>query len=242
MSEVGVHSLGRVIDQRSSPMVDVSFNVRDDLLSYYAGLSDANKRKLKAVYYPLDGFYLLALPGVDRTYCLDLKRRLDNGICRVTTWSTSYQAFCVTSDNRLYFGVPSYVAEYTGYADNEEPYTFRYYSSHITADAPSNYKILKKVRALVYGGAGTDLTFYWDTDYGEQYTSRTISFASSTTAEYNIAEYNIAEYGLNLPQNRAETYLTGYGLVYQIGVEAGILNTQFSIQQLDTFVKLGRTA
>ena len=242
MSEVGVHSLGRVIDQRSAPMLDVSFNVRDDLLAKYNGLSVNNRNKLKAVYYPLDGFYLLSLPGLNRSYCLDLKRRLDNNLCRVTTWEASYQAFCVTSDNKLYFGVPGYVAEYTGYSDNGSEYTFRYYTSHITADQPSNYKVLKKVRALIYGGAGTTLTFYWDTDYNQDYSSRTINFASSTTAEYNIAEYNVDEYGLNLPQNRAETYLTGYGLVYQLGIEAGILNNPFSLQQLDTFVKLGRTA
>ena len=243
LSDIGIHSLGRVVDQKSAPLLDVSFNVRDDLLGRVNGLSATQKEQLKAVYYQLDGFYLLTFPSLGYTYCFDLKRRLENNLCRVTTWGTSFTSFETLSNNKLLVGKPGYIGEYVGYSDNGTAYTFQYYSSHITADQPSLYKILKNARVLVYGGSNTTITFKWAVDYSGVYSSNTVTLGSSSlSAEYNVAEYNVNEYGSSIPQNRASTYLTNYGLVYQIAIEAPINNNSLSIQQLDTFVKLGRTA
>ena len=61
LSEDGLRSLGRVIQEKSLPMRDLSANVRDDLVHDVRGhpLKD-----IKSIYSEDNAFYLLLLPLV----------------------------------------------------------------------------------------------------------------------------------------------------------------------------------
>ncbi len=62
LSNNGVRSLTRLVQEKSLPFRDVSKNVRDELL--FKIDSEANKINIKATYFENDAFYLLAIPNV----------------------------------------------------------------------------------------------------------------------------------------------------------------------------------
>ena len=84
LSDSGVKSLMRVIQEKSAPLRDLSANVRDDLL---AAISvESSVANLKAVHSDKEGFYLLVIPTAGVVYCFDIRVTLQNGAARATTW------------------------------------------------------------------------------------------------------------------------------------------------------------
>ena len=83
LSDTGVRSLGRVVQQKSLPMRDISKNVRNDLINDVIG----HASNISSVYSAKNAFYLLFLPELNKTYCFDMRSALENGAHRVTTWS-----------------------------------------------------------------------------------------------------------------------------------------------------------
>ena len=57
LSDSGVRSLGRTIQEKSNPIGNVSKNVRDDII-YYTGVETGN---IKSVYSPEHAFLLIVL-------------------------------------------------------------------------------------------------------------------------------------------------------------------------------------
>jgi hypothetical protein len=144
----------------------------------------------------------------------------------------------------LYFSRPGYIAEYSGYSDNESSYRFVYYSSYLDAANASLLKILKKITLSVIGAGGTPVFLKWGVDYTQNYQSTLLPELSlSSRSEYNVAQYNISEYNSsNTSTNFIRSNIGGSGKVFQIGIEADILNDLLSVQQMDIYFKTGRTA
>ena len=238
LSDIGVRSLGRVIQEKSAPMRDLSKNVRDELLAEVAVEYEA----IKSVYYEKEAFYLLTIPTLKRIWCFDIRSTLEDGSFRVTTWSAvDYTAFCVTRARDLYLGTGLRVSKYAGYQDNTSSYTMSYYTTYLDADSPSTLKILKDVSMLFIGGGNTTIAVKWDVDYGSNYASKVFSFVSTLTSYFGISEYGIGEYALGAIINRKWVSLSKTGRVFQLGIEATINGSPLSIQQMDIFVKGGRT-
>jgi hypothetical protein len=242
LSDSGVKSLARVIQEKSNPIFDISRNVKNDLITDIA--TNGNDDNIKSVYSDADGFYLLSLPSRKLIYCFDVKSRLQDGSCKVTTWTIAPISFCATSDRKLYFSRTGYIAQYSGASDNGTAYTFSYYTSNIDAQTPGIFKILKKMTMLLIGGNNTTINIRWATDYSNSYKSGQYTLPTIARAEYNIAQYNIDEYntGYNtgLSVRKIERQISGTGGVFQIGIEANIATETISVQQLDVFVKTGR--
>lgn len=238
LSETGVRSLGRIIQEKSAPLFDISRNVRDDLISDV--IANNNNPEIKSVYYEKDGFYLLTLPTRGITYCFDLKSRLPDGSCKATTWTLSPKTLFATNDRLLYLSRPGYIGVYTGNNDNGAAFRFAYYTSHIDAGSAFILKILKKIVLLIIGGQATNVFLNWGVDYGNSYQSAQIQLPAQTRAEYNISEYDIAEYNAGILINTVRQQVSSTGRVFQIGIEADIRTDIFSVQQLDVFVKSGR--
>lgn len=242
LSDSGVKSLARVIQEKSNPIIDISRNVRDDLILAIAGNNDNSL--IKAVYSQKQGFYLLSFPSLGLLYCFDLKTRLQDGVCKATLWTLTPKAFCSSVSRSLYFSRPGYIAEYSGYSDNESSYRFVYYSSYLDAGSASLLKILKKITLSVIGAGGTPVFLKWGVEYTQNYQSTLLPELSlSARSEYNVAQYNISEYNSsNTSTNFIRSNIGGSGKVFQIGIEADILNDLLSVQQMDIYFKTGRTA
>lgn len=242
LSDTGVRSLGRTIQEKSGPLFDVSKNVRDDLIADLA--ANEGTEDIRSVFDENNGFYLLSFPTRLMSYCFDLKSRLQDGSCKTTTWTIAPKSLVSTRDRKLYIGRVGYIGQYGALnSDNGSFFRFVYYTSHNDAQKASVLKILKKISILVIGGNGTQIFLNWGTDYSGNYNSSQLSLPSrSARSEYNISEYNIAEYNSGTLINQLRQQISGSGRVFQIGIEANIRDDSFSIQQIDTFFKTGRTA
>lgn len=239
LSEVGVRSLMRVIQEKSAPLRDLSKNVRDDLLVDVAAETD--RTTIKAIYSPLDAFYVLSLPTIGKSYCFDTRTQLQDGASRVTTWDLTPTAFCTTTTNALYMGLPGYVGLYTGYSDNDVLYVMSYYTNYADYQSPTVLKMLKSADFFLIGGANQDVTIKWDFDYLGSYIGRSITLDEASISEFGIAEYGIGKYAGGVVITKLKTPTSGSGRVIQLGVESDINGNPLSIQKLDVYVKLGRT-
>jgi len=237
----GVRSLGRVVQEKSMPMTDISKNIRDDL---YAYLANTNVNDIRSCFSQKNAFYLLSFPSTSTpvVYCFDMRAPLPDGSARVTSWD-SYQAYALSAnrDGSLYIGKPNGIGEYYGYTDNGSTYPFLYYTTYFDFGKPTTNKIVKKVGIVMIGGGGQTLVLKLGSDYQDSYESFPTSLSTRTPAEYNIAEYSLAEYSSGVFVDTINTPLGGQGKVVQMGFEATINGAPLSIQKMDIFTKLGRS-
>ncbi len=238
LSDSGVRSVMRTIQEKSAPLRDISANVRDDLVAE-AVLEDPDE--IRAVYSDKEAFYLLSFPARQLVYCFDMRVTLQNGANRVTTWDGSIPtAYCYSRDKTLYMGKAGYVAKYDTYKDNTDNYRLRYFTNFFDFGQATVTKIMKKVGVTVVGGGGYPVVLKFGFDYSDILDSRQFALSNATVAEYNIAEYALAEYGGTVFDNKIIN-IGGTGKVIQLGFETNVNGKPISIQKLDVYVKTGKT-
>ena len=249
LSDAGVRSLQRVIQEKSLPMRDISKNVRDELMSAVA--SETDLTKIKSIYFERDAIYLLTLPTTKFVYCFDTRAALQDNSMRVTVWdSIEPKAFFVTQDRNLLIGKPGYIAKYFGYSDNTSSYRLQYYTNYFDFDAATSLKVLKKIGWILIGGTNQSVAIKWGFDYSEGYQATTYLLDTAVVYEYNNStvdtisgstEYNIAEYTSGIVLDRFSINAGGQGTVLQLGLEADINGNPLSIQKIDVGIKKGKT-
>ena len=245
LSASGVKSLGRVIQEKSMPMRDLTRNVRDQLLavSIEEPLNSGNLDNVKAVYSEAYAFYLISFPAIERIYCLDMRQALEDGSARVTNW-TSYKAkyFFRTRDRELLLGMVNGIGKYEGYTDNGASYRMKAYSSYLDFGNPTSLKMPKKIKSTILGGSGQDIVV----KLGFDFIGRTFSFPytipENAPSFYNVDEYEDAIYTGGIAIDQVDTQALGSGNVVQVGVEATVNGHPVSIQKIDLFVKTGKVS
>lgn len=238
LSDDGLRSLGRVIQEKSQPMRDLSKNVRDELVR---AVHQHDRSTIKSVYSADNAFYLLLLPEFQRIYCFDMRAPLQDGSSRVTIWDNIPHSNMMASPDDLYFTGPAGLSKYYGYSDNGSPYTIKYYTNYFDFENATSLKFLKRLGITLIGGSGQDITLKVGYDYSDSYRSFPISIATQANAEYGVAEYNTtAEYTVGTLSDTVRAPIGGQGNVLQVGFEATIDGAELSIQKLDIYVKTGR--
>lgn len=239
LSNTGVRSIMRTIQEKSAPLRDLSKNVRNDLMSAVAG---ENLETIKSIYNPFESFYLLTLPILKTTYCFDLKTVLQDGSARVTTWdSITPTSFCFLRNNTMLIGKNSYVGLYSGYQDNGSSYQFQYFTNHTDFGAPSVTSILKKLSVVVIGGTSQYVTMKWGYDFSGNFYSQNALIPAQGVSYYGVAEYNTtAAYSEGTALRTLVAYPTGSGKVVQMGYESDINGSALSIQKIEVQAKNGK--
>ena len=238
LSETGVMSLMRLIQEKSAPLRDISMNVRDDLVG---NVANEDRDLIKAVYYSRDAFYLITLPTTGYTYCFDTRQTLQNGAARVTIWNQiTPKAYLSRSDGVLLIGKTNYVGRYQGYQDNGSAYRMTYKTNHFDLDKPTNIKILKKLGWVIIGGTNQPISVLYGFNYSETLVGASVALPAEAVSEYNIAEYGIGEYSDGIVLDNVYVNAGGSGEVIQLGMEADINGTFVSIQKVDLYCKLGK--
>lgn len=191
LSNTGLRSVMRTIQEKSAPFRDLSKNVRNDLMNAVAG---ENLATIKSVYNPFEGFYLLTLPVLKQVYCFDIKSPLPDGSSKATTWDgMEPTSFCMLRDNSMLIGKVAYVGKYTGYLDNTDSYRLQYYTNHTDFGAPSVTSILKKLSVVVVGGSNQDVTMKWAYDFSGNFYSQNVRIPSQGESYYGVAVYSKPE-------------------------------------------------
>jgi len=243
LSDSGVRSFGRTIQEKSMPMRDISKNVRNDLLNYVS----TEIHPIKSVYSAEEAFYLLTFPTNNLTYCFDMRTALPNGSNRVTTWEhITPLSLTRLDDNKIYIGKSDGIYQYAGYTDNNSSYTLSYFNNPTDFGNSNNLKFLKKFNITIIGNASSPTTLNWGYDYNTSYNTKTIAGVSSdaTVAEYGVAEYGIAEYNAQYiggsDIQKPSVNVSGSGLIVTVGIESVISGSPYSIQKIDIQALLGR--
>jgi hypothetical protein len=238
LSNSGVRSLSRVIQEKSTPIGDMSINVRDELFEI---LSTEPLDDVKSVYSEQNAFYLLSFPSSKAIYCFDMRGKLENGGARATRWSgLSHRGMINTSDGSLLFGQTTGIAQYGSYYDDGEIYRMLYYTNYFDFDQPTTTKILKSVGITLIGGSGQVFTIKAGIDYSDEYRSYNATVKQTALSEYNITEYNVGEYTGGGSTDRIKMSIGGSGSVVQLGFETEISGNEVSIQKFDLYIKQGR--
>ena len=238
LSDSGLMSLGRVIQEKSTPMRDLSKNVRDDLVQLIESETPAN---IKSAYSATNAFYLLAFPTTKQVYCFDMRAPLQDGSARVTIWNNMEFTDWLGFDGEIYMTHNDGLARYTGYQDNGSAYRMVYFTNYFDLGSPSQTKILKRLSMTVIGATGQDFVVKSGFDYSDQYNSYPLTVRTGTVFEYGVAEYNIAEYSGGTLVDTVRAPGSGSGSVLQLGFEADLNGGALSIQKMDVYVKQGRT-
>ena len=238
LSDSGVRSLMRTIQEKSAPLRDLSKNVRFDLASSIDAEVVAN---IKSVYSEKDAFYLLVLPVTLQVYCFDTKQYLQDGAARVTKWdSISPTSLKALRNGDLYIGKSGYIGKYSGYLDDTNTYRFAYYTNNADLGNPNQISILKSISAIVIGGSNQFLTIKWGLDYSGSYQSENIFIPTQISYEYGVGEYGIAENTSGVLIKTLTSNATSAGKIVQTGYEATINGTQFSLQKIEIQAKEGK--
>ena len=238
LSDSGVASFGRIIQQKSLPILDITKNIRTDFMNDIRAETGA----IKTVFSPEEAFYLVKLPNLNITYCFDTRTPLQDGSLRATKW-TGYAGACFVRDatGALLIGMPNGIGLYNGYSDNGAFYRMSYFTNYMDFGAPSNLKLLKNLKITVIGGSATDVTLNWGYDYSYAYKKKKFTLSTQIIAEYNIAEYNEGEFNAGVLVNRPNVNASGGGAVIQLGIEADIDGAPVSIQRMTAQAIIGRT-
>jgi hypothetical protein len=238
MSNSGLRSLGRTIQEKSLPISDLSLNIKTELIE----VIQARSEPTASVYSPENSFYLIAFPGQSTVYCFDLKGALENGSYRVTRWpSVGHKCFERKTDGTLYIGTSDGLGQYSGFKDNTSSYRFRYYSPGLTFGDPSKIKLLKKVKPTIVGAGGATVFMKWAYDFETAFKTYTFSIGNQSPALFGISEFTVGEYTGGELTTRNSVSGTGNGSVITIGMEAEINGSALSLQEINVLALIGKT-
>ena len=246
LSGQGIRSLGRVIQEKSMPINDISKNVNDDLnqLVQSETLSD-----IKSGYSKTDGFYILSLPVADKSYYFDLRQQLQDGSYKATTWETSFTGINVTLSNEVYLGTAGYINKYQGYRDNVasggtggDSYDLVYESGWNDLEMPSVNKIPKNLSLLLLGGSGQTVVLKWAFDFESSFTSFTKTLDTASYARYGVSQYAVDSYSGSAKFNRIKSPMSKSGHVIKYGITVSVDEQAVALQQIDLYTKVGRMA
>lgn len=239
LSDSGLRTFSRVVQEKSLPMRDASKNVRDTFLSV---VLNENANALRSVFYEKDAHYLLLCPTTKQVWCFDTRGMLEDGSLRVTRWDKIvHTAFCATRDRKMYVGVPGFIAEYTGYVDGTQRYTMKYRSNFFDMGNSNSTVIPKKLSLVAITSNNQGFSFKWGFDYSTVLDSEAAQFEGSVAAfEWGVAEYGLAEYTAGETLGDVGVSPGGDGSVLQIGFDTDINGARVSVQKFSVYVKSGR--
>ena len=238
MSNSGLRSLGRAIQEKALPISDLSLNVKTEIIE----VIEAETEPLASIYSPENSFYLICFPSQSTIYCFDLKGRLENGSYRTTRWtSVGHKSFERDKDGTLYIGTTDGLGKYDTFLDNAAVYRFRYFSPALSFGDPSRTKIVKKIRPTLIGANEETVFVKWAYDFDTSFTIYEISVGSQTPAFFGVSEYTVGTFTGGTLTTKPTVNATGSGGVVTIGIEADIDGAQLSIQEINVLALIGKT-
>ena len=243
LSNSGLRSVLRTVQEKSSPLGDLSKNIRNDFQQVVASESLS---EITSIYSEKEGFYLLSCPSSDKVFCFDTKTILEDGSYRVTSWNgLSPQSFCSRRNGDLLIGQTGFVTRYTGYQDNNSPYRMEYYTNNADIGKDGLSTIIKKIKITVVGGSNQSVSVFWGYDFTASYQSETVSIPTQSVSEYGTAQYGanaspVAQYASGISLQELVAYGNGAGKIVQTGFEVNIDGFPISFQKIEIQAKTGK--
>lgn len=247
VDDSGVRSLGRTIQEQSVPVGDITANVRADITGKISGTAD--KETITLAYWPNEGFVVCNFGSEGFAYVIDVKKASSTGGSRITTWTE------VLFDRSVYYeeGNSTYVllggkdgksiCRYRGQVDSGNlTYQFDYESTPLSFGDSVRQKFPKKINVTTIGSTQpTTAKIKWGFGGNLQY-SKAIQVDATPPAFWGAGNlFGVASYGsadVTLARHRVNT--KGSGEYVSVAVEATINGGEFSLQELNLQLLLGR--
>ena len=181
LSPTGLRSLSRTTEKDNIPLQDLSLTVKDNIIRDISSTTN-----FKSVYVEDEGIYILTFVDIDIVYVFDMKHLTPLRTPRVTFWNFKKPgAFTINSliyseSNGLLAGQEGgSIARYAGFEDKElieagvskvyddvTSYTGIFVTTWIDLGEGVTAALLKKLKAVIGGGAGTSVEIKWNRDFG----------------------------------------------------------------------------
>lgn len=244
LSQNGVQTLSRVIQEKSNPTKTISKHVRTDLLADYRAETAGT---IRSAYNPDEGLYLLTFPSAG-TWVFDTRflYQDEDGdlVAPIFFWDITPTALLSTDAGNLYFGGAGNVYQYDGLTDNGTAIDLYYDSPWLDLgeEIGNRLKILKKIGAVIFTSWSGTLSLKWFTDFQTigRNKSKTFDDASSV-AEWGVALWGTAEWGGSTSTRIFKVPARAVGQYFKLTLTASV-DQQFAIQQLELLAKIGRLA
>lgn len=243
LSQNGIRSLGRVLQEKATPLNDLTGNNR----SYYITLfsqSSVDKTKMRSAFSPEEGLYLLTSPDNSLTVCVDISRPLQDGTYRITDWPEFKPNSLLRRVNGdLLFGWAGQIGKYGGYLDGTATYRFVFRSGWLDdGEGNATLKILKEVKLIAFSPKGVTVTLKWFFDFKRDFGFYQMTYAGDGSDEYGTGAYGTAEYSGGLSQRIDKVPASGDGQFMLLGVETEINGQPFAVQSITAYIMPGRLA
>jgi len=238
LSQTGLKSFGRTIQEKSMPLSSLSGTITKDIIATLTAETDF----FRSVYHPEENFYLLTFSSENMTFCFDLRGALDNGSYRATRWpETGFTSYVRQDNGTLLIGSEHGIGQYSGYQDNSDSYVFKYTSPELSFGDPAKLKFLKKLRATILGGKDSVIAVRWAYNFNSSSAVEEITLVGPTLAEYNVSEFNEDEFTNGLFIARPSVNTSGSGGTLSINMESDIDGKEMSLQEINVLALVGKT-
>lgn len=241
LSSSGIQSLKRVIIERSNAIRNISLNVRDYLLSTAGSEASVN---IRSTYNAFTGFYVVVAPTSGVIFCFDTKIVLNDGTWRCTTWDNFIPTALYTlhDNSTTYSGSLGHLYQYSGQSDNNTAYRINYESGWLDLDVESRsrIKILKRLECVFSNIGGGVLTTKWAYDFDDSFNVAQFNIDPGSTSEWGLSEWGLDEWGGGQSIYNAQTPASGEGQFLKIGASCSINGSQFALQHMELYAKIGR--
>jgi hypothetical protein len=239
LSQNGIRSMSRTIQEKQTPLNDLTGNSRDFVNALLLAGTIAPS-KMKAVCSPENGFYLLSSPDSNRTFCVDVRGALPDGTYRTFDWTGFVPQSCVRRVNGdVLFGFAGIVGKYAGYTDNGDSYRFVYRSGFLDLGENNvTRKEVKTFRIISFSPAEITAVVKWYWDFRRDFFSYDLAFSGDGTGEFGTGLYDIAEYGGIVSQRIDSVPGWGSGQFFSVGVEVEVDGAPFAINSITAYYNI----
>lgn len=255
VDDTGVKSLGRVIQEKSSPLTTLTGNITNDFAD--AVNEEVDKRNISLTYFLDKNLVVCQFAEQQIAYTIDMRRPAANGNYKCTKWTnTNFRRMVYIETGtmrgtfltypqaaRSEFDLYSGFLKYDGYNswDNSD-YSFIYESPFLTLGDTSITKYPKRVDFTIRADiASADFTTSWGFTDGLDW-SKDSTVEIEGIPEWGIAEWGIAEFGGSTDNiERFRVNMKGHGSAIQLGHRADTNNNSTSLLEINLQLLTGRT-
>jgi hypothetical protein len=240
LSQHGVQSMVRVIQEKNNPLASITQNNRD----YVNDIVDLESGSIRSVYDEKNSHYILAFPSQSKQIVINAKRQLPDGTYPVTNWAVSnLNSLVYRDDKTLLFGFNNgEYGSYQGNLDGATAISVEYRSGWLSLgeEIAGFVKIFKRWDSIIFMETSADLTLKMFTDF-QTWSKDTEVILTTGQSQWGIGVWGLSVWGGGKTLQKVGANVSSTAQYVQLGL-ATDAETDLSIQQFNLIVKRGRMA
>ena len=248
VDDTGVRSIGRVIQEKSSPVTEASLNIRKTVQQAIKQeiAADKNRSAIKMEYMPSKSLAVLLFRNLELAFTMQTNQPSKTGGLKITRWddccwNDSFEAKQGDQDVVYLAGKPNRgLMKYKGYLQ-DETYVMSYMGMAI-GQAPFQQVMPKSVIYTIYANSlPGDATANWG--FGDRVTGEYDFRVNSDTpgSQFAIDEYEMGQYGLGASYYfNYKVHTSGSGELFRVGLDIEIKGDYFALQEISVNSAIGR--